>query len=419
MKRRYDLVIVGGGPAGLAAAIKSWKLGVKSVALIHENEILGGVLPQCIHTGFGLHYFGEDLTGPEFAARLVKQLESTGVEVLVGAYASQIQIEPRNLKRVYGYRFGEAFEIESRAIIYAAGCRERSRFEAGVLGDRPAGVYTAGEAQALMDIYGILPGSEVVIVGSGDVGLIMARRFALEGAKVKAVVELMPYPGGLTRNVVQCLEDYNIPLYLSHSVTEIKGSRRVESVKLVKMDEKLNPIPNTSFEIKCDAVIFAVGLRPRSELLAEAGALIDEATGGPIVNDWLETSLPGVFAAGNVLVVNDLVDYAAEQGERAAESAAKLILEGTLPSVKAKLRPVVPGRNVRLIVPQLVSCLQDVVFYGRVRRPEENVLVRFEEIDRSFKLPAVRPPEMFRFKIPVKTLSKFHGERLTVNVVEV
>ncbi|HDO42139.1 MAG TPA: pyridine nucleotide-disulfide oxidoreductase, partial [Candidatus Bathyarchaeota archaeon] len=209
------------------------------------------------------------------------------------------------------------------------------------------------------------------------------------------------------------------PLYLSHSVTEIKGSRRVESVKLVKMDEKLNPIPNTSFEIKCDAVIFAVGLRPRSELLAEAGALIDEATGGPIVNDWLETSLPGVFAAGNVLVVNDLVDYAAEQGERAAESAAKLILEGTLPSVKAKLRPVVPGRNVRLIVPQLVSCLQDIVFYGRVRRPEENVLVRFEEIDRSFKLPAVRPPEMFRFKIPVKTLSKFHGERLTVNVVEV
>lgn len=419
MKRRCDLVVIGGGPAGLAAAIKSWNLGVKSIFIIHENEILGGVLPQCIHTGFGLHYFGEDLTGPEFAARLVEQVKNAEIEVLSGAYASKIRVESRNLKKVYGYRPKEAFEIESKAIIYAAGCRERSRFEAGVLGDRPAGVYTAGEAQTLMDIYGILPGSEVVIVGSGDVGLIMARRFALEGAKVKAVVEIMPYPGGLIRNVVQCLEDFNIPLYLSHSVTEIKGSRRVESVKLIKVDEKLNPIPNTGFEIKCDAVIFAVGLRPRSELLAEAGALIDEATGGPIVNDWLETTLPGIFAAGNVLVVNDLVDYAAEQGERAAESAAKLILEGKSPSAKAKLKPVIPGCNVRLIVPQLVSCSQDVIFYGRVRKPEENVLVRFEEINRSFKLPAVRPPEMFRFKISARSLSNIIDERLTVNVVRV
>jgi len=417
MKRKCDLAVIGGGPSGLAAAIKSWNLGVKAVVLIHENDILGGVLPQCIHTGFGLHYFGEDLTGPEFAAKLVEQLKNTEVEVLNGAYASQLQVESRNLKRIYGYRFGEAFEIESKAVIYAAGCRERSRFEVGILGDRPAGVYTAGEAQTLMDIYGILPGSEIVIVGSGDVGLIMARRFALEGAKVKAVVEIMPYPGGLTRNVVQCLEDFNIPLYLRHSVVEIKGLRRVESVKLVRVDENLNPIPNTDFEIKCDAVILAVGLKPKSELLAKAGALIDDATGGPIVNDWLETTLPGVFAAGNVLVVNDLVDYAAEQGERAAESAAKFILEGKLPL--AKLKSVVPGRNVRLIVPQLVSCLQDVVFYGRVRKPEENVLVRFEEINRFFKLPAVRPPEMFRFKIPAKDLSRIHGEKLTINIMEV
>ncbi len=417
MKRKCDLAVIGGGPSGLVAAIKSWNLGVKAVVLIHENDILGGVLPQCIHTGFGLHYFGEDLTGPEFAAKLVEQLKNTEVEVLNGAYASQLQVESRNLKRIYGYRFGEAFEIESKAVIYAAGCRERSRFEVGILGDRPAGVYTAGEAQTLMDIYGILPGSEIVIVGSGDVGLIMARRFALEGAKVKAVVEIMPYPGGLTRNVVQCLEDFNIPLYLRHSVVEIKGLRRVESVKLVRVDENLNPIPNTDFEIKCDAVILAVGLKPKSELLAKAGALIDDATGGPIVNDWLETTLPGVFAAGNVLVVNDLVDYAAEQGERAAESAAKFILEGKLPL--AKLKSVVPGRNVRLIVPQLVSCLQDVVFYGRVRKPEENVLVRFEEINRFFKLPAVRPPEMFRFKIPAKDLSRIHGEKLTINIMEV
>ncbi|MEM3466649.1 MAG: FAD/NAD(P)-binding oxidoreductase, partial [Candidatus Jordarchaeales archaeon] len=225
-EKQRDLVIIGGGPAGLAAAVKAWNLGIKSISLIDESERLGGLLPQCIHPGFGLHYFREDLTGPEFAARLIERLRETGVEVLSGAHAAQIEVEPGGLKKVYGYRYGEAFKIGSKAIIYAAGCRERTRFEAGILGDRPSGVYTAGEAQTLMDIYGILPGKEIVIVGSGDVGLIMARRFALEGARVKGVVEMMPYPGGLMRNIVQCLEDFAIPLYLSHIVAEIKGSRK-------------------------------------------------------------------------------------------------------------------------------------------------------------------------------------------------
>ncbi|MEM2859529.1 MAG: FAD/NAD(P)-binding oxidoreductase, partial [Candidatus Bathyarchaeia archaeon] len=281
--RECDLAIIGGGPAGLAAAIKAWNLGIKSIILLDESEILGGVLPQCIHTGFGIHYFREDLTGPEFAARLIEMLKNTGVEVLCGTYVEHLSIESGGLKRIYGYRYGEALKMDSKAVIYAAGCRERSRFEAGILGDRPAGVYTAGEAQTLMDIYGILPGSEVVIIGSGDVGLIMARRFALEGADVKAVVEIMPYPGGLTRNIVQCLEDFGIQLYLSHGVTEIRGKNRVEAVRLAMVDEKRNPIKGTEFEIKCDTVILAVGLKPRSEILARAGAYIDEATGGPIV----------------------------------------------------------------------------------------------------------------------------------------
>jgi NADPH-dependent 2,4-dienoyl-CoA reductase/sulfur reductase-like enzyme len=416
MEENYDLAIIGGGPAGLASSIKAWDLGIESIVLFEESNLLGGVLPQCIHPGFGLHYFREDLTGPEFAAKLIDRLKNTGVKILSGSYAERLEVKSSGEKKIFGYRYGETFRVKCRAVIYAAGCRERSRFEVNILGDRPAGVYTAGEAQTLMDIYGILPGSEIVVVGSGDVGLIMARRFALEGADVKAVVEVMPYPGGLTRNIVQCLEDFHIPLYLSCMVTEIKGLRRVEGVRIVKVDENFNPIRGSENYLKCDAVILAVGLKPRVDLLIKAGALIDEATGGPVVNDWLETTIPGVFAAGNVLVINDLVDYAAEQGERAAESAARFIREG-LPALKFKR--VILGRNVRLIAPHLVSCVQDVIFYGRVGKPEENVQVRFEEIGRAFKLPIARPSEMFRFKVSAEDLMKLHNEKMTVNVVKV
>lgn len=415
MDRSYDILVVGGGPAGLASAVKAWNLGVEKIALLDESDVLGGVLPQCIHPGFGLHYLGEDLTGPEFAERLVERLENSGVEVFPGAYVDEVRVRSYYEKEVYGYRRGEAFRFKCKTLVYAAGCRERSRFEIGVVGDRPAGVYTAGEAQTLMDLYGVLPGSRVVVVGSGDVGLIMARRFVLEGARVEAVVEIMPYPGGLTRNLVQCVEDFGIPLYLSHAVVRVRGAKRVEAVDLVKVDEHLNPIPGTDFTLSCDTVVVAVGLRPRAEILARAGALIDKVTGGPVVNDWLETSLPGVFAAGNVLVVNDLVDYAAEQGEWAAESAVRFIEDNGLPS--ASFRRVVPGRNVRFTVPQLVSCTRDVVFYGRVLKPEENVTVRFEEAGRSFKAVAVRPSEMFRFKISAEELSRVEGRVLTVKVV--
>jgi NADPH-dependent 2,4-dienoyl-CoA reductase/sulfur reductase-like enzyme len=413
-ERRCDLVVIGGGPTGLAASIKAWDLRVKKIILMDESNILGGVLPQCIHPGFGLHYFKKDLTGPEFAALLEDKLKKTGVEVWKSAYAANIEVKSRTEKKIYGYRCGKAFKIRCKAIVYAAGCRERTRFEAGILGDRPASIWTAGEAQTLMDLYGVLPGRKIVVVGSGDIGLIMARRLALEGAEVKAVVEILPYPGGLTRNIIQCLDDFGIPLSLGCMVSEVKGSKRVEEVKLVKVDEKLNPIKGTEFSIECDTVILAVGLRPRSEIIAEAGALINEATGGSVVNDWLETTIPGIFAAGNVLIINDLVDYAAEQGERAAESAAKFIQEG-LPKVKFK--QVSLGQNMRLMVPQLVSCAQDVVFYGRVNRPDEKVSVRFEEVGRAFKLPIVRPSEMLRFKLSAEGLSKLQSEKLTVNVV--
>ena len=413
-EKRCDLVVIGGGPTGLAAAIKAWDLGVKNIILIDESNILGGVLPQCIHTGFGLQYFNEDLTGPEFAARLEDKLKKRGIEAWKSARIAHIEAKSSMEKKVYGYRHGEAFEISCKAIVYAAGCRERTRFEAGILGDRPSGVYTAGEAQTLMDL-GVLLGRKIVVVGSGDFGLIMARRLALEGAEIKNVVEIMPYPGGSTRNVIQSLDDFGIPLSLSCMVSEIKGSKRVEEVKLVKVDEKLNPVKGTEFSIECDTVIVAVGLRPRSEIIAEAGALIDESTGGPVVNDWLETTIPGVFAAGDVLIINDLVDYAAEEGERAAESAVKFIQEG-LPKVEVK--QVFLGQNMRLVVPQLLSGKQDVVFYGRVNRPDEKVSVRFEEVGCAFKLPIVRPSEMLRFKISAGELSKLQGEKLTVNAVK-
>ena len=414
-EKSCDLVVIGGGSAGLAAAIKAWDLGVKNIILIDDSNILGGVLPLCTHTGFGQQYFKKDLTGPEFASRLEDKLKERGIEAWKSARVANIEVKSRVEKKVYGYRYGEAFETSCKAIVYAAGCRERTRFEAGILGDRPSGVYTAGEAQTLMDLYGVMLGRKVVVVGSGDFGLIMARRLALEGAEIKNVVEIMPYPGGSKRSIIQYLDDFGIPLSLSCMVSEIKGSKRVEEVKLVKVDENLNPVKGTEWSIECDTVIVAVGLKPRSEILAEAGALIDESTGGPVVNDWLETTIPGVFAAGNVLIINDLVDYAAEEGERAAESAVKFIQEG-LPKVEVKR--VSMGQNMRLMVPQLVSCAQDVIFYGRVNRPDEKVSVRFEEVGRAFELPTVRPSEMLRFKISAEELSKLQGEKLTVNAVK-
>ncbi|RLG81219.1 MAG: pyridine nucleotide-disulfide oxidoreductase, partial [Thermoprotei archaeon] len=276
-------------------------------------------------------------------------------------------------------------------------------------------VYTAGEAQTLMDIHGIMPGKEIVIIGSGDVGLIMARRFALEGARVKAVIEILPHPGGLMRNVVQCLKDFNIPLLLSHVVTKIIGKKRVEKVVVAKVGEGFKPVEGTEFEIPCDTVVIAAGLRPHVDLLEKLGVLMDPATGGPVVNELLETSVPGIFAAGNALVINDLVDYVVEQGELAAEGAHLFVSNDGLPTIDWK--PIVKGRNVRLVVPHYVSCERRVTIYARVREPEERVFARIPEIGiRKFYI-AVRPAEMIRLDLEKEDLSKaLHESKITLEV---
>lgn len=413
----YDTIVIGGGPAGIAASIKAKELGLK-VLLIENRGLLGGIPLQCVHPGFGLHYFKEDLTGTEFITRLLDKLHSHGVEYLLNAYVHSIDLVNPTEKIVNVVTRNGVKRLKTRTIIFATGARERHIFEINVLGNRPDGIYTAGEAQTLMDIYGVLPGKEVVVIGSGDVGMIMARRFALEGAKVKAVIELMPYPGGLMRNVVQCLQDYNIPLYLSHVVTKVIGKDRVEKVVVARVDENLKPIPGTEFEITCDTVIVAAGLVPYVELLEQIGVVMDPATRGPIVNDYLETTMPGLFVAGNALVINDLVDYAAEQGEWAAESAKYFIENNGIPTPESGWKKVVKGRNVRLVAPHYISCEKSVVIYARVSSPESNVVVQIPEIGLKMRMFKVRPAEMIRLALSRSILQKAKSfDRITLEVL--
>ena len=407
----YDVVVIGGGPAGMAAAARAKELGL-NVLLLDENNYLGGILPQCIHPGFGIHYLGEELTGPEFASKLARKLIELGVDYKTSARVLEIRNYSDLEKVVIFTSPNGVYQVWAKAIIYAAGARERHAFEIGIVGDRVSGIYTAGEAQTLMDLYGVLPGKEVVIVGSGDVGLIMARRFALEGAKVKAVVELMPYPGGLARNVM-ILRDFDIPLYLGHRVVEVRGKGRVERVKVVKVDENLNEIPGSEFWIEADTLVVSAGLVPAVKKLKKIGVEIDPATGGPVVNDRLETSVPGIFVAGNSLLINDLVDYVVEQGEVAAEGAREFIENGGIES--RKWIKVEKGENVRLIVPHYLSGERDAHLYLRVSRPMENIELRIPEIGRRVKLPVVKPAEMVRIKLKAEEIGDV--EKLTVEVM--
>jgi NADPH-dependent 2,4-dienoyl-CoA reductase/sulfur reductase-like enzyme len=416
---RYDAIIVGGGPAGLSAAL-NLKMNGFNPLVIESGDRIGGVPIQCIHTGFGLHYLGEDLTGTEFIYRLIERVEDQGVEYKVRSHVFRVRY-PRTR---YPYKIVEVLspegflELEAPAIVYTAGAREKTIFEIGVTGRRLSGVYTAGEAQAYMDVYGILPGSRVVIVGSGDVGLIMARRFALEGASVEAVVEMMPWPGGLTRNIVQCLLDYDIPLLLGRMVVRLEGKRRVEGVITVRVDEDMKPIPGSEEFIECDTVVVSAGLTPNIRLLEELGLAVDPSTRGPVVDDYLESvTHQGLFIAGNALVVNDLVDYVVEQGESAAESVSILLSEGVKSRSYAR---IVRGDNVRFIVPQYLSCERDAVIYMRVMKPEYDVKVCFKELSLEFRYPVVRPSEMLRLKLSRRDLDKLKGSgSLTVEVKRV
>lgn len=415
LELNYDSVVIGAGPAGIAAAIRAQELGLKTV-LVENRDLLGGIPLQCVHPGFGLHYFREDLTGTEFIYRFFDKMEKLGVEYLLKSHVHSIELVAHNEKIVNVITPQGVMRLKTKTLIYTAGARERHIFEINVVGDRPAGIYTAGEAQTLMDIYGIIPGKEIVIIGSGDVGLIMVRRFALEGAKVKAVIELMHYPGGLMRNIVQCLQDYDIPLYLGHVVTRVVGKKRVEKVIVTKVDEKLKPIKGTEFEIPCDTVVLAAGLIPNLDMLEKIGLIIDPYTRGPIVNEFLETNIPGVFVAGNALVINDLVDYVVEQGELAAEGARYFIENDGIPTIDWK--PVVRGRNIRFIVPHYISGKRDVILYARVQQPEKNVIVAIPEVGWKMKQFNVRPAEMIRVKLTKRLLERASSaEKISMEVI--
>lgn len=325
--KRIEAVIVGGGPAGMAAALSARQNGLENILILEREEKLGGILNQCIHTGFGLHTFGEELTGPEYAARYVEKIEKEKIPFYTGTTVLEIQSEEQSkLKTVTAVnRIQGVFQLQADTVILAMGCRERPRGALNIPGFRPAGIYSAGTAQRLVNREGYLPGREIVILGSGDIGLIMARRMTLEGARVKAVAERLPHPGGLMRNVVQCLEDYDIPLKLNCTVAEIHGRERIEGVTLVQVDGENRPVPGTEEYIACDTLLLSVGLIPENELTAAMGAAMNEKTGGPMVSETLETSVPGVFACGNVLHVHELVDHVSREAEEAGRFAAEWV----------------------------------------------------------------------------------------------
>ncbi len=411
-KRNVDIAVIGGGAAGLAAAIKAKEKGVENIVILERNEELGGILPQCIHTGFGLRYFKENLTGPEYISRFIKKAQDLQLDCKLDTMVLEITSE-KEITAVNGA--DGLLALQAKAIVLAMGCRERTRGMLGIAGTRPAGILTAGTAQRLMDVEGYIPGSKVVILGSGDVGLIMARRFAMEGAKVEAVVEILPYPSGLDRNVVQCLEDFNIPLLLQHTVTSIHGSDRIEAVTVAKVDANGNPVEDTGKIIECDTLILSMGLIPENELSQTADIALDSATGGPIVNEYMETSVHGVFACGNVVQVYDLVDYVTQAGELAGESAAKHVLN-QLPSLTKKIT-LKAGDNVRYVVPQIISGKEPVTLYLRVKKPIRNVEVTIGNLTTPKRV--VKPPEMVLVNITRQTLEEVEKkDDLIVSIVK-
>ncbi|SES15042.1 NAD(P)/FAD-dependent oxidoreductase [Salisediminibacterium halotolerans] len=415
---KADLVIIGGGPAGLAAAIEAYENGVESILVLERDRELGGILQQCIHNGFGLHRFKEELTGPEYAERFIETMKEKNIEYKLDTMVLDVTEE----KLVTAVNTADGLiQIAAKAVVLAMGCLERTRGAINIPGTRASGVFTAGTAQRYVNMEGYMVGKDVVIVGSGDIGLVMARRMKLEGANVHAVVELMPYSGGLARNIVQCLNDYDIPLLLSHTVTEVRGKERVEEIVIQKVDEAMNLIPGTEKTIQCDTLLLSVGLIPENELSKKANIAINPLTNGPDVNESMETSVPGIFACGNVVHVHDLVDWVTEESCRAGRSAARYVNE-TLKSGTGSLNTV-PSSGVRYVVPQYVEPenidTNKLTLMFRTDSVYENariVLMNNGETIKTIKKRHMAPAEMESVVLKEKDLAKMsHGE-VTVKI---
>ncbi len=399
---RKDAVIIGAGPAGLAAAVQLYKQGIRDIVILEREPELGGILRQCIHDGFGLGRFGESLSGPEYARIFIDEVEKLGIPYETGAAVTRltkdrlVQAVTRKGLRTY----------QAKAVILAMGCKERTRGALGIPGERPAGVFTAGTAQAYMNLYNRMPGREVVILGSGDIGMIMARRLTLEGAHVQAVLEIMPYPAGLPRNILQCLDDYNIPLYLRHTVTCIHGKSRLTGVTAAQVDGQRRPIPGTEKEYSCDTLILSVGLIPENKLLEDAGIVIDPKTHGAVVDENLQTSIPGVFSAGNVLHVHDLVDFVSLEAEALARHAAEYIQKGDVPHCGLD---ILCGDGIGHTVPQKVSGERNFNLSLRVRKPMRGCRIVVRQNGREAAVKTMKkaiPAEMIQFQVPAGKLDR-------------
>ncbi len=418
------IIVIGGGPAGLAAALSAADSGVApdDILIIERDRELGGILNQCIHAGFGLHYFGVELTGPEYAARFIDKVRERGIGVATDSMVLSLSADENGRTVTFVSPALGFVRAEADAVILAMGCRERTRGALNIPGSRPAGIFSAGTAQHFVNIEGKMPGRRIVILGSGDIGLIMARRLTLEGAKVLRVCELMPYSGGLARNIAQCLDDFDIPLYLSHTVTNIIGRDRVEAVMISKVDEKLRPIPGTEELVECDTLLLSVGLIPENELTRGASIPVDRVTGGAVVDQRCETGVKGVFACGNALHVHDLVDYVSREAENAGASAAAFAL-GNAPASGGYI-PVEPADHVRYVVPQHISAAKPsgVRFFFRVDRPLKNVRVKLRAGDvelYSNKKQVAAPGEMESIEIKEANFDKLAAaSRITVSVTE-